>query len=51
MGIWYSALTMVVRDHLGNLVFLASFICNILDPTLAKLKALEWANSFAFEFG
>ena len=38
-----TAFAMVVRNHAGNLVFLASCISDPLEPDLAELKALTWA--------
>lgn len=42
-----SALALVARDYLGNLILAASSLSSSLEPALAKLKALERTTSFA----
>ena len=46
-----SAIALVVRDHQGNLVFLASSVIDSMEPAFVELKALEWATSLLFERG
>ena len=46
-----STIALAVRDHQGNLVFLAFSVIDIIEPVFVELKALEWATSLLFERG
>ena len=50
VGSYASSFAMVVKDYKENMVFLASFISEALDSSLAEFKALEWATNCPFEF-
>ena len=46
-----STIALAVRDHQGNLVFLAFSVIDIIEPVFVELKALEWATSLMIEHG